>query len=377
MKNIMIKILLLILLLSSCHSNDTKPEVTAVEIELENNTVELNQDQISSLEINSEKATIRTVNPLIEMKGFINIDPQNSFDLHHPFGGQIQNLLVLKGQPVKKGQILFTLENPQFVEWQQSYLENLTQLKYAEIEYKRQAELAKEQINSSKNVQKAKLEFQLIQTKLASIKTKLIWIGIDLDNLEHGNFVNSIAVKSPTQGIISEILSKNGSYVDPTDLILQIINTEAFYAELSAYEKDLSKIKLGQEIQLEILGETYTKQGKIYLIEPKIQDDKTVKVHAKIFSDPNKLFQNQFANAKIYLGKTEALTVLESAIISYKKKNFVFIVSGNGKYESREVQTGIQADGFIEIISGIESNDNVVISGAFQLLAILKNKENE
>lgn len=106
----MIKILLLILLLSSCHSNDTKPEATAVEIELENNTVELNQDQISSLEINSEKATIRTVNPLIEMKGFINIDPQNSFDLHHPFGGQIQNLLVLKGQPVKKGQILFTLK---------------------------------------------------------------------------------------------------------------------------------------------------------------------------------------------------------------------------------------------------------------------------
>ena len=98
--------------------------------------------------------TKQPFNKAINTTGVIDVPPENKSTVSAYFGGYVKNISLLEGQEIRKGQTLFTLENPDYIQVQQEFLESKSQLTYLESDYNRQKELAKDKVNSqnSRNI---------------------------------------------------------------------------------------------------------------------------------------------------------------------------------------------------------------------------------
>ena len=96
-----------------------------------------------------------------------------------PLGGFIKSTNLVQGSPIKKGQTLAILENPEFIELQQNYLKAKNNLEYAEGEYSRHTELFNNDVYSAKNLQEVTANYKNLKTEVAALGQKLALIGIN------------------------------------------------------------------------------------------------------------------------------------------------------------------------------------------------------
>src|SRR5690606_5502627 len=113
----------------------------------------------------------------------IDVRPQSRAQVGSSFGGTVRQINLLPGQKVRKGQILFTLEDPEYVKMQQDYLESKGQLAYLESDYKRQKDLAQDNVSSQKVFLKAKSEYEVTRGRMASLEKILSLMNINPNTL--------------------------------------------------------------------------------------------------------------------------------------------------------------------------------------------------
>jgi len=367
-------IILMSAILASCGHKAAEKEAEKIAKEAPISTiVELSPEQYKTLGISLVKGQNKKMKATISLNGSLNMPPQYMVSLNAPFGGFIKTLQVQEGTPVRQGQLLAFIQNPEYIQLQQDYLENKSQLSYLEAEFKRQEELAKEQVNSQKALQKAKAELDLNKAKLTGQKAKLQMLGIDVQKLEAGEISSGVALNSPINGYVTAVKTNLGAYIGNTDVILEMMDAQHLYAELAVYEKDLAKMQTGQKVNLTLVGEKQPRRGTIQLIGRKVNDDRTLHVYCKFDQIDASLRPGMFLKAAVEVSDYEALSVPESTVVGFNGKNYVFVANAARQFEMKEVQTGIRFDGHIEILSGIEPDKQVVDKGAFQLLATLKN----
>jgi cobalt-zinc-cadmium efflux system membrane fusion protein len=376
MKKISLMIFISAILLSCATENkestDNKKTVEEKPIE---SIVELNPQQIKTLGITSSKAEQKAMRTNLELNGSINVPPQYTVSINAPFGGFVKNLYVQEGNPVKKGQLLAVIQNPDYISLQQEYLENKSQFIYLDAEYKRQEMLAAEQINAAKILQKAKAELELVKAKLAGQRAKLQLLGIDISRLELGEISSSVNLTSSINGYVTSVKTNLGAFVGISDVILEMADLEHIYAELEVYEKDLSKLQTGQKVGLSLVNEQKERRGSIKVIGRKVNEDRTLHVYCAFDRVDQNLRPGLFLKASVEIQEQNAVAVPESAIVSFNGNKYVFVNNSGNRFEMKQVETGIEDNGFVEIKSGIQVSDIIVDKGAFQLLATLKNKE--
>jgi cobalt-zinc-cadmium efflux system membrane fusion protein len=134
MKNNIIILLLLAGLLACAEKDKEKPEEAPTE--QESNTVEITQAQYQTAGIEIGTTTIRHISDVVVASGVIDIPPQNLVSISAPMGGFVRKTELLQGMNVKKGQVLATIENPEFIQIQQDYLETESRLDYAQLRLK-------------------------------------------------------------------------------------------------------------------------------------------------------------------------------------------------------------------------------------------------
>ena len=126
-----ITLLLSTILLMSCGGtvikNTSEAETTSIK-----NTVELSDEQIAAMEITTSKVEKMNLAYTIETNGTLELPPQNRASVSAILGGRVKNIQVIQGDKVKKGQLLATLENPEFITMQQDYLTTKNQVAYLE-----------------------------------------------------------------------------------------------------------------------------------------------------------------------------------------------------------------------------------------------------
>jgi cobalt-zinc-cadmium efflux system membrane fusion protein len=374
MKNIVLIIGTLALLNSCGHGkSDKKDESKPEEKEVLETLLELSAEQVKTLEIQTESAEQRKMNASLLLNGMMNVPPQYKVSINAAFGGFVKNLNLMEGSPVSKGQILASIENPEYIQLQQDYLENSSQLEFLDAEYQRQLELSKEQVNSRKALQKSKADLDLLKAKLNGQRAKLQMLGINTSKLSVGEIQSSVSVLSPINGYVTAIKANQGAYVGNTDVIMELMDAQQLYAELRVFEKDLSSLQTGQKVKLSLSGESTERSGSIQLIGRTVNEDRTAHVYCRFDRSDVGLRPGMFLKATVELKESEKLAVPESAIVSFNGKNYVFVGLGETKFEMREVEIGLSDSDYTEIISGLKTSEKIVKKGAFQLLASLKN----
>lgn len=351
------------------------------------NEVELTTEQYHTAGIELGTITERSLSGTITVNGLLDLPPQSKVSISTPFAGILKSTKMLQGKKVRKGEVVAVLEHPDYLETQQNYLETKSQLVYQKEEYERQLALAKEEVNAKKSLQKAESEYQILKVKLNAVKSKLRLMNINLSNLDKGNLVNTINLYSPITGYVTEVNTNIGAMANPSNVLFEIADTEHLHAELTVYEKDIPKLKIGQKVRFTLANETKERMATVYLIGREISAERTVNIHCHLDQEDSQLLPGMYLTAMVESGAAKVPSLPNEAIVDFDGKKYIFITKGayNSKdkehhFEMLEINPVVSELGYTQVdVSTINDwkNKKIVLTGAYDLLSQLKNKEEE
>lgn len=314
-------------------------------------------------------------NTIVKVNGMIDVPPRNKSSVTSFMGGYITKTPLLIGDTVKKGQLLVTMENPEFVELQQNYLEVAEQLNYLKSEFTRQKTLFDEQITSEKNYLKAESTYKSSLAHYNGLRKKLQMLNINLANAEAGQISASINLYAPMNGHVTKVNVSNGTYVSPSDVIMEIVDIEHIHLELSVFEKDIMKIKKDQEILFQIpesSNEVY--HGEVHLVGTTIDEQtRRVKVHGHFDNEVSNFIVGMFIEADIVISQQKAMGLPVEAIIDASEKTYVLVFDGmegeDYHFEQVELKLGKRTEDVVEIVNAEAiKGKQVLVKGTSMLL---------
>ncbi len=369
------------LVISSCQSKKEDAAEAAIPANAVH-TVTLTKEQFRMAEIVIGKVESRVLSGSITLTGILDVPPQNAVNVTAPFGGFLRTNFMLQGMKVSKGQSIATIENPEYIQLQQDFIDTRGQVEFLAAEYERQVALARENVNSQKTLQKSVADLNSMKAKNNGLRAKLKMLQIDPDHLSPDAIRSTIELRSPINGYIAQIHSTVGSFVNATDVIFRIVDTDHLHAELTAFEKDIPKIQVGQKIRFTLSNETEERTAKVYLIGKEINPDRTVRIHGHLDKpDPN-LIPGMYLKALIETGGKSLMALPEEAVVNFEDQNFIFIREAGNDYHFNmmEITTGVRENGFVEVILPSDfavDTTPVVVRGAYKLLSKIRNAEIE
>ena len=367
--------ILFLLTILSC-GNSEKETTVIQETQNHQDEIFVTKSQFDSEKMKLGKLALQDFNQTVTSTGFIDVPPSSKASVTTFMEGYIKNTPLLVGDEVKKGQLLVTLENPEFVELQQNYLEVSNKLKYLKSEFERQETLYKEHITSQKNYLKAESDYKSNLAHYNGLKQKLKMLNINSTNVDNGNISSTINLYAPIQGSVTKVNVSNGSYVSASTEILEIINTEHIHLELLVFEKDILKIKKEQHINFtvpEASKEVF--KAKVYLVGTSIDPlNRTIKVHGHIEDDEDSSFvTGMFVEATIITGSSKINAFPNDAVAEIDGVFYALILDKQDEgyiFKKTEIEVGKQSEAFIEVLNPEDFNDKQVLAkGAFMLLS--------
>lgn len=377
MKSIFI-IILSIVLFSSCGNKTEEQTTTQETIET---TVVLSDAQYKSANIQIGKLEKREISTTLQLNGKIDVPPQNMVSVSTPFGGFLKSTKLLPGMHVKKGEILASMEDQQYIQLQQDYLMAKSKLVYAENEFNRQKELNFSKASSDKVFQQTEMDYKTQKITLSALAEKLRLISINPESLNENSLSRSVNIYSSIDGFVSKVNVNIGKYVNPSDVLFELINPSDIHLNLKVFEKDLDKLFIGQKLVAYNNNETDKKYPcEIILISQDLSSVRSADVHCHFQDYDKTLLPGMYMNAEVEIKQKNALAINDDAIVSHEGKDYVFIAKSNRQFDLVEIKKGGTENGFSEIttLDGKDiSTSQIVIKGAYSLLMQLKNKSEE
>jgi membrane fusion protein, heavy metal efflux system len=375
MKKYMLSIVMVVLL--SC---GTKEEAaTEVVKEEEHETmVELNAEQLKNADITIGYPAEMNMHSTIKVNGVVNVPPQGMVSVSFPLGGYLKSSHLLPGMGVKKGEVIAILEDQSYVQLQQDYLMAKAKMEFLSTDLSRQKELSEQDAASKKTYQQASSEFKIQQVLIRSLEEKLRIVGIDPEKLSVNTITRTISLRSPINGYVTKVNVNIGKYVNPADVLFELVDPDDIHAALTVFEKDIMQIKKGMRASVTLAD----KPGKKYevdviLVTRNVDENRGGLVHCHFENANHELLPGMFLNGSFELDNKKAIAVPESAVVRYQSKPYIFIAKDSTRFEMVEVEIGISDRQMIEL-KAKENTDwrqqKVVLKNAYSLLGKLKNK---
>lgn len=412
MKSIISKLAIVlgtVMLLGSCKGNDTsggspeKTEASDTASKPDPNVVDLSADQYKTLGITTGQVERRQLAGSLKVNGILESPPQSMVSITNQIGGIVRSTPLLQGSSVRKGQVIATLENQEFVQLQQDYLDTRSQLDYQQAEYQRQQQLQKENVNAQKTLQAAKAQFNSLQARAAGLRQRLELLNISPDRLSPSSIRSTINIYAPVNGSVTKVNVNVGKFVNPNDVMFEIVDVSELHVELNVYEKDIPKLQVGQKVRFSLGNETSQRTATIQLIGKEIGADKTVRVHARATIAGENFLPGTYLTAFIETAASSVPTLPDAAVVDFEGKKYIFIIkqanpavqhehkAGESEdekkkmgdeivFEKVEVTVGVSNGGYTEVVLPADMDPQtttVVLSGAYDLLSKMKNSEEE
>jgi cobalt-zinc-cadmium efflux system membrane fusion protein len=341
------------------------------------NEVTLSDEQMKMANITIGKVETGTIHGTLKVTGTIDVPPGNKVTVSFPLGGYVKNLKLLPGTIVRKGTPLVQLEDQQYIQLQQDYLMALSRLEFLQQDYARQKELNASKASSDKQFQQAASDFQSQKVLVKALDEKLRLIGLDPSALNETNITRLLSVTAPISGMVSKVNVNNGQYINPTDVICELVNDDDKHLGLTILEKDINQLFTGQRLTCYSNNNPNKKyNARIMLINRNINEDRSGEIHCHFEADHRELIPGMFMNAEIELNNKKATLVPADAIIRWENNNYIFGVKEKNVFVMIPIQTGASSEGFTEITGG-QLPDSIVTGNAYSLLMKMKNNTGE
>lgn len=352
------------------HDHDA---VTEVDTHTDENEVHLNEAQFKAAGIELGTFSKKNLNEIVSSNGYTKLPPQNQADVSIHASGIIKTILVEEGEKVRKGQVLATIESPEFAKLKESYLLSKSNLTFLKADYERQKTLNEEAVNAKKTYQKAKSDYEMESARYASLQKQLALLNINLSE----NATAVVPVLAPISGYVTEITMRIGSAISPGTSMLNIVDNSKLHVDLLVYEKDLYKVKKGQKVRFILTNQNQNEVvGTIFNIGKAFENDtKAVAIHTEIDNKDEKLISGMYVNALIDLGANAVFALPLDAVIKADGRSFIFILEKNTSgdnemhFQRVEVKEGAAQLGFVQInvLQKIDPDAQIALSGAYYI----------
>lgn len=288
--------------------------------------LELKDAQVEIVGIESDTIEKRSLSSVLKVNGMLEAPPQNLHSINAPYGGFIKETEMLEGSKVSKGQVIAVLEHPDYIQMQQEYMNSVSQLAFLEKDLERQRELHKGNATAVKVLQKSESEYNSMLSAVKGLEAKFSLIGINKDEVKQGKISSVITLRSPINGHVTKVNANIGKYVSSQDVIFEIVNTEDLHVELTVFEKDIGKIRVGQKIRFSLANEPdIERTATVYLIGRSFDDSRSAHVIGHLDKVDPQLLPGMYINAIIELGDVIGATVPREAVVMSEGKKYVFV----------------------------------------------------
>jgi len=392
-----IKISLLIfstLFIVACGNKDSEKTETSEESSMQkeppaangSKQITFTKDQYNLAGIETGEIGLRNLSNIIKLNGVIDVEPKSMASVSAPLGGYLKTAGRLPGEEIKKGQVLATIENPEFIQIQQDYLESLSKLQFLDEEYKRQKQLREEDINSAKTFQQVSSDYKITQGRVKAYEQQLALAGISRSSVQNGNITRTANLYAPIAGFIKTSSVNIGDYVSPQDVLFEIVNLNDIHLALNAFEKDLEKIEVGQTVKFSLSNDnTFDRSAKVFLIGKATGNDRMTPVHCHIDKvDEKGLLPGMYVKAWLESGTNKQNAISSEAIVQYQGKDFVILqtqeMESGYTFKLEQVKKGIEQEGYTAITFAENADVNnfkPVVKNAYSILSALRNSEEE
>lgn len=365
-------------LTASCSKNESSENgIEVTEAPGDSREIVLTEEQFRTMKMEWGPLQTGEFSEEISVQGSIQIPVEGMREISAYYGGYIQDLKLLEGQPVRRGELLFTLENPDFIRLQQDYLETKSQLTYLKSEFERQRTLASEQISAQKNFLKAEADYQTALAKSESLKKQLSLIQIDGDQLTPESIKTKVPVTSPISGFVEDVFVVPGQFLPAAGKAVTLLSREHIHVELVLFEKDADRVHPGQKVEFispDRPGEIM--EAKIYVVGQSINEQRQINVHAHLVDEKqeSKLTPGMFLQAKIQLDPQVSLAVPEESVLEVDQDRYILIQKSKTEkgyvLEKVKVIPGAKGKHYLAIQPEkvLDSTTVVLVKGGFNLL---------
>ena len=342
-----------ILLVNACTDTDTVQEEKLIPVKI-------------------YKVQPAKISSYIKLTG--SVTGENDADVYSKISEKLETIFVKPGQKVNSGQVLAVQHN---VTLKQSVDLAKTAVKTAQAQYdlvnndfERMNELFKQRAVSQQ-------QFDQIKTQKETAETSLDLAKLQLEQSDE-NYQNSF-VKAPFAGIVGAIFFEEGQMVPAGQPVVQVVSASSMKSKLKVPSKEISYLSVGQSVDIKfpsINGKEY--KGKVVKINHAIdQVSNLLEIEVQLLNPDKEVKSGIFGEFFIEISnkdgiiavpenalmqRTEIIVNKQTGVQQSEKKYFLFAVE-KGFAKLKEVKTGINSDGRIEIVNGLSNKDTVIVVG--------------
>lgn len=303
-------------------------------------TVTISPEVVNNLGVRTTQVQRGPLAQKIRTVGYLDYDETRISHIHPRTEGWIERLSVrAEGEQVKHGQLLFELYAPTLVNAQEEYLQAL---------------------GAGNKI--------LIEASHERLRA----LGVSSSQIDHLNQERKVAqyIKfyAPQSGVLSRLNVREGMFVKPDTEVMSLANLDQVWLLAEVFEKQANWVKVDQtaEARLPSLpGRLWS--GKVEYIYPELDPKtRTLRVRIRFNNAERFLMPNMYAHVEIHSEpRNNVLSIPREALIRGEKHSRVIIALGKGRFAAREVTAGIESGNNVEIRSGLQESDEVVVSGQF------------
>ena len=366
-------------ILSSCGTSpkttSTKEDAAAI---VESNMVQLTKEQATLAQLKLAPIQQGKMKGMTHLNGIIDVPPTGIASVSIPMGGYIQDINLIPGTFVKKGQVLATVKDPAYVQLQENYLATKAKLSYLQQDLDRQKALLTHEAVSKKSFQQIQADFNSNAIQLKALSEQLKLINIQPESLTTEKMSSLVQLVAPIAGYISKVNINRGKYVTPSDILLEIINPNDIHAAITIYEKDIANFKVGMKGTVTLTQDPTKKYPvSVLAVAHNINEDKTALLHCHFDKIPANVLPGMFLTADMVVETKEAVLIPIASVQRFQGKDYIFIQSATNTYEAIEIQVRQSNESFVTVTNA-DSNawigKQIVVKNAFSLLGKLMNK---
>lgn len=287
----------------------------------------------------------------LRTSGRVAVDETRVRKVNVKVDGYVERLFVdFVGKPVVKGQTLFTIYSPELLAAQNEYLLALR---------------TRKSLEGSPELQRSGEEL------VASARRRLALWDIpasSLDALERtGQPVKALAIPSPVSGVVTAKTVVEGSRISSADTPFEITDLSHVWVLVDVYESELGRVRVGTPAELRVgaaPGRSF--QGRVAFLDPALDPrTRTAKARLEFPNAGGLLKPEMFGEVVLRSQARRGLVIPLDAVLDAGATKVVFVALGDGKFEPREVATGLASGETVEINSGLAAGESVVVRAAF------------
>lgn len=292
------------------------------------------------------------------------LEGQTSASISAKIAGRVQEVLVEDGQQVEAGKALIKLESAELANSERvsSDAVRKAQANYdnAKADYDRYLTLYEKNAVSKQQLDSVETKLRISEADLSSAAASL-----DSSRQQLGNSV----LIAPVSGVVANKAATIGQVVSPGATLMTVENISQLYAVINIEQKDLALVQTGQKA--EVYVDTYpdkTFTGTVETINPVAGSaSRMFRTKIKIDNTDGLLKPGMFTKVQLATGgETKVLMVPQSAVFQKQGLYYVYTVENN-KVMRRQIEVGDVAGSSIEIKSGLQDKQPVVINNVTKL----------